>query len=175
VADTKISGLTAIVGTDVDTAADVFPIVDTSVTTTKKILVDELRIALGIATQAQQETGTSLVTTVTPGRQQFHPSAAKFWCRFNSAGTDAASYNVASITDTGVGDWTVVIATDFSSGNWCITAVGGQVTAGTLTLAYMITGMAGGTVNVIARNTSTFTSTDPTGLDAIFVSGFGDQ
>jgi hypothetical protein len=46
VADTKISALTALTGANVDTAADVFPIVDTSVTTTKKILVDELRIAL---------------------------------------------------------------------------------------------------------------------------------
>lgn len=45
-ADTKISALTALAGSAVDTAADVLPIVDTSVTTTKKILVDELRKAL---------------------------------------------------------------------------------------------------------------------------------
>ena len=45
-ADTKISALTALTGANVDTAADVLAIVDTSVTTTKKILIDELRIAL---------------------------------------------------------------------------------------------------------------------------------
>ena len=45
-ANAKISALTALTGTNVDTATDVLPIVDTSVTTTKKILVDELRIAL---------------------------------------------------------------------------------------------------------------------------------
>lgn len=45
-ADTKISALTALTGATVDTAADLLPIVDTSVTTTKKITVDELRIAL---------------------------------------------------------------------------------------------------------------------------------
>jgi hypothetical protein len=45
-ADTKISGLTALTGANVDTAADVIPIVDTGVTTTKKITVDELGLAL---------------------------------------------------------------------------------------------------------------------------------
>src|SRR4051812_1856207 len=45
-ADTKISALTALTGAGVDTANDVLPIVDTSATTTKKILIDELRIAL---------------------------------------------------------------------------------------------------------------------------------
>ncbi len=41
-ADTKISGLTALVGSTVSLDADCIPIVDTSVTTTKKILVQEL-------------------------------------------------------------------------------------------------------------------------------------
>ncbi len=42
IADTKISALSALLGANVDAAADVLPIVDTSVTTTKKILVSEL-------------------------------------------------------------------------------------------------------------------------------------
>jgi hypothetical protein len=41
-ANQKISALTALTGANVDPAADVMPIVDTSVTTTKKILVQEL-------------------------------------------------------------------------------------------------------------------------------------
>ena len=49
-ADTKVSGLTALTGANVDTAADVLNIVDTSVTTSKKILVDELAIAVVKAT-----------------------------------------------------------------------------------------------------------------------------
>src|SRR3989338_7118979 len=40
--DTKISALTALTGANVDAAADYLAIVDTSVTTTKKILVNEL-------------------------------------------------------------------------------------------------------------------------------------
>ncbi len=45
-ADTKISGLTALTGANVDTAADLLAIVDTSASATKKITVDELRNAL---------------------------------------------------------------------------------------------------------------------------------
>lgn len=69
------------------------------------------------ATQSDQETATSTTTYVSPGRQQFHPSACKAWGRFDGTGTPAyaASYNMdASITDNGTGDWTVSFATDFS-------------------------------------------------------------
>ena len=45
-ADTKLSALTALTGVNVDTANDLLYIDDVSVTQSKKILVDELRIAL---------------------------------------------------------------------------------------------------------------------------------
>src|SRR5678816_3440784 len=48
------------------------------------------------ASQAQQEAGSSTINFVTPGRQQFHPSAAKCWAITTvSAGTPtlAANYN----------------------------------------------------------------------------------
>ena len=64
-ADTKISSLTALTGADTDTAADVLAIVDTSVTTTKKMLVDELAVALA-ATQAEVNAMTSTNTLITP-------------------------------------------------------------------------------------------------------------
>ena len=70
------------------------------------------------ATQAEMEAGSSTTAYVTPGRTHNHPGVAKVWCVW---GADAAiddSYNVASITDTGPGDWTVVVDTDFSSINW---------------------------------------------------------
>lgn len=72
------------------------------------------------ATQADQETATSTTTFVSPGRQQFHPSAPKFWTRLNGTGTAAitTSYNTTSITDNGTGDYTVTIATDFSANTW---------------------------------------------------------
>ena len=64
-ADTKISSLTALTGADTDTAADVLAIVDTSVTTTKKMLVDELAVALA-STQAEVNAMTSTNTLITP-------------------------------------------------------------------------------------------------------------
>jgi len=74
--------------------------------------------AVSYATQADQETGTATNTAVTPGRQQFHPSAAKSWVRFYwSAGvpTIEASYNVSSLTDVGVGVVDINFTTSFSS------------------------------------------------------------
>ena len=61
-ADTKISALTALTGANVDTAADLLAIIDTSVTTTKKILIDELRTALGptLSTEQASTSGTSI-------------------------------------------------------------------------------------------------------------------
>lgn len=72
------------------------------------------------ATKAEQETGTSLVVGVTPGRQQDHASATKAWIRFNGTGTPAinAAYNCASITDRGVGKWSINFTTAFSSVNY---------------------------------------------------------
>ncbi len=73
------------------------------------------------ATQSDQETGTSTTTAVVPGRQQFHPSAAKAWVIFDaSSGTPtiSASYNVTSITDGGVGVFTINLTTAFSSANY---------------------------------------------------------
>jgi len=75
------------------------------------------------ATQSDQETGTSVTTFVSPGRQQFHPSASKAWVVFQGTGTVTilASYNVTSITDNGVGDYTINFTTSFSSANYAFT------------------------------------------------------
>lgn len=47
---------------------------------------------------------------------------AGFWIKATVSGgvpSNAASFNVTSITDTGPGILTVTIATDFASANWC--------------------------------------------------------
>jgi hypothetical protein len=79
-----------------------------------------------IATQANQETGTSTTTLVTPGRQHFHQSACKAWARIDvSGGTPslAAGYNVSgTITDNGVGDYTFTFTTALSSANYACVA-----------------------------------------------------
>lgn len=71
------------------------------------------------ATQAEQETGSSTTVFVTPGRQQYHASAAKCWGKFTANSTTIeASYNITSVADTATGRMTVTIATDFSGADW---------------------------------------------------------
>jgi hypothetical protein len=79
---------------------------------------------LSAASQAEQETGTSTAVAVTPGRQQYHPSAAKAWCYFNgiTTGTNAptAGYNVTSVERTGTGAYTINFTTAFSNANYAM-------------------------------------------------------
>lgn len=75
-----------------------------------------------IATQAQMETATSLVTVVTPGRTQNHPGVAKAWVMADNGAGIQASYNVTSVTDTGVGAINVNLTTAFSSASLVIVA-----------------------------------------------------
>jgi hypothetical protein len=85
------------------------------------------------AAQSDQETGTSVVLAVTPGRQQFHPSAAKAWVVYDTrsgAAAITASYNVTSITDNGTGDVTVNFTTAFSSVNYAFCGAASATGAG---------------------------------------------
>lgn len=128
-----------------------------------------------LAVQSEMETGSSNTLAVTPGRQHFHPSAAKFWAKVTvSGGTPsvAASYNVTSITDTGTGLLTVTIATDFSSANWaCVATVESDSTNSPRIATVVQSAQAAGTVQVSANNASG-TLTDPA---AWHVVGFGDH
>lgn len=77
---------------------------------------------LRTAIQADMEAASSLLRTVSPGVQHYHPGHPKFWAMATVSGgtpTLQTSYNVTSITDTATGKLTVTIATDFSSANWC--------------------------------------------------------
>ena len=126
------------------------------------------------ATQAEQETATSTTTAVSPGRQQFHPSAAKVWAYVTVSGgtpTLAASYNVSSITDTSAGNVTITIDTDFSSANYAAIASG--VTAGGVAHdATVKTGQGTGSFVVRTALTSSGADTDNINLAVV---AFGDQ
>lgn len=75
-----------------------------------------------VATKAQQEAGTSTSAAVTPGRQHFHPSAAKSWINFANSGTPTSTldYGISSITDTATGDMTLNFDTAFSAANYAV-------------------------------------------------------
>lgn len=85
------------------------------------------------ATQAEQEAATSTTVGVTPGRQQYHPSACKAWINLDGTGTPAiiVSYNITSITDNGTGDYRITFDTDFSSADYVVAGSAGPATAGT--------------------------------------------
>lgn len=123
------------------------------------------------ASQAEQEAGTVTNRVVTPGRQHFHQSAAKGWVKFNLAGTDAASYNVTSITDTGTGDWTVNWATDFSGANYSVVAT--LLLSATATRDVNARAVAAGTTQIISTDATD--SLVETNVSNIFVQAFGDQ
>ena len=136
------------------------------------------------ASQAEMETGTSLLKAVTPGRQHNHPGHPKFWAFVTVSGgtsTLTTSYNVTSITDSGEGILTVTIATDFSSANWApFVSVQRPDTGGdnldSLFETIRFGGIAAGSVVVeahqIGQDGNIITLQDPATWS---VCGFGDQ
>lgn len=66
--------------------------------------------------KAAMEAETSTSQYVSPDLVRHSPGTSKGWCRFTSAGAlESPSFNVASITDTGTGDRTIVWDDDFST------------------------------------------------------------
>jgi hypothetical protein len=122
-----------------------------------------------IAIQSEQEAGTDTTRAVTPGRQHFHKSAAKFWATWVSNASVDDSYNVSSVTDTGTGDWTVNIGTDFSGTDY------GFFTDINRTVATYHSGgaQAAGTLQVLTFNAAASAVDPGAGLNAT-AGGFGD-
>jgi hypothetical protein len=92
---------------------------------------------LPVATQADQEAGTSTATLVIPARQHYHRSAAKAWIIFTVSGTTVTvrdSYNVSSVTRNGVGDYSINFTTAFSSAYYAACLGATNNTAGTAIL-----------------------------------------
>lgn len=137
-------------------------------------VLDVTATAPSASTKSDQETATSTTTYVSPGRQQYHPSAAKCWLLSTNAPAITVSYNITSVTNNGAGSHTYTIATDFSSANWVpiVTANDGS-TGSQKTME--ITARAAGSVTVQGvqdpGGSGAFTTN---GSSANFV-GFGDQ
>lgn len=74
------------------------------------------------ASQSDMETATSTTDFVSPGVAHYHPGVVKAWVVFQIDGTIDASYRISSVTDSGVGDFTVNFTDTFSSANYCVLA-----------------------------------------------------
>lgn len=122
------------------------------------------------AVQSDQETATSVARFVSPGTQQYHPSTVKAWVKAGIDGSIAASYNVASLTDDGVGLITVTFTTSFSSANYCI-STGLFVSAAGTNYVSVVSAQSAGSFSAKCRD-NTATLADPTNW---FFSCMGDQ
>lgn len=102
-------------------------------------------------------------------------SVVKGWVKFSATGTIADDLNVSSITDNGVGDWTINWATAFANANYALAVItGSNSTAG------IVGGVDGGNnptttaARVTARSDAGSLS-DPTGSAEIYAMAIGDQ
>jgi hypothetical protein len=138
------------------------------------IASDVVQGAIEIASQAEMEAGTDTTRAVTPGRQHFHPSGAKFWAQITGGGSPSltTNYNVASIADTGTGRMTVTIATDFGSANWCCNATTFTSTTTGDEGICNIDSKAAGTVEIGNRIVTPAFGDPAVGYDVL---GYGDQ
>lgn len=124
--------------------------------------------AVAAATQADQETATSTTTYVSPGRQQYHPSAAKFWVAYSATPAIDVSYNVSSISSVGTGLVQVNFTTSFSSSAYSVAAV---TTTASFSGCVFVQSGATGNCQLQAVNTTTGAGTDK----SVSAVGFGDQ
>ena len=133
--------------------------------------------SVSAATQSELEAASSTTVYTSPGRQQFHPSSAKFWVYFTGTGTPTiqASYNMTSITDNGTGYYTINIGTDFSSGNYALVGncekLAGASTDATLTSTCFVGAYQTGDFGIL---TATLNGT-LVDSGRVFCAGYGDQ
>lgn len=128
--------------------------------------------SLEIAIQSEMEAASSNTLAVTPGRQQFHPSACKGWLNANgSTAAINASYNVSGTTDTGTGIIWVSWGTDFSSANHVTigTAEMGSLGGGNVTISTNV--LAAG-IDVVECYNLAPAKVDPS---QYCIASFGDQ
>ena len=182
----KVSGAAITTLTSVPSGAGEIPVanIPTGTTANKVIKLNSsaqipavdgsLLTAIPNASQSDMETATSTVKSVTPAVAQSHPSAAKFWVHFNGNETPAVigGYNVTSITDGGVGSYTINFTTAFSDTKYCVvgSAVGIMASGWSQNIVFVGT-VAVGSVQVLCCNAGG-DFVDPI---AVFVVGYGDQ
>lgn len=147
-ADTKISALTALAAADVDTAADVLAIVDTGSTTTKKIVVDDLRTAMGpkLATEAASTSGTTVDFTSIPSWVK------KITVMFVGVSTNGTANLLVQIGDSGG-----IESTGYSSGVANSTTTASSTAGFIVTVSADSSQAARGAVTLYLEDSSDFT------------------
>lgn len=150
-ADSKISALSALTGANVEQLADVLPIVDTSVTTTKKILVSEL-------SQAMLVLGTAQATT--SGTEKDFPIPAwakKVTLQLVGVSTNGTSSLIVQLGDSGGIEINGYLSAVSNVGN-AVATVASTLTSGFIVQGAMeATAVLHGTVTLTLENSAAFT------------------
>ena len=124
-----------------------------------------------LAVQSEMEAGSDTTRAVTPGRQHYHPSAAKAWIDFvTTAGPSIstnASYGMNSVARSGAGSGTGTLAVAMSSAAFSC-ACSGNAGSGHVNAAVVSTTQ----FNWTCRITTSGANLDS---DHISVHVFGDQ
>ena len=131
---------------------------------------------LGVTSTGTSVTGTQSVSGNLSFNSGYGSSAVAYGCRawvnFNGTGTVAirASGNVTSITDNGVGDYTVTFTTAMSDENYSVTgALGGSTILGIDLTLLGATAPTTSAIRIGTRGTTSGILTDTTYVDiAIF-------
>lgn len=82
-----------------------------------------------LATQSETDNGADATRAICPQTLRLHPGVARAWVAFDGTNTVTikTSHNVTSITDRGVGQYTVNFATAFGSSNYWMVGSARQI------------------------------------------------
>ena len=126
-----------------------------------------------LATDAEVTTGTDTSRVPPVSSLVKHEGVCKAWVAFNGTGTVAIqdSYNVSSITDNGVGNYTVNFTNNLANANYVVNAQG-KSTSSNLNVNTNVATRAVGSFTLNHYEKATPVLTDSS---QITVSVFGDQ
>jgi hypothetical protein len=128
-----------------------------------------VQLLTAAASQAVMEAASSLLKVVTPGRQHFHPGHLKA-CGFvavsGGAPTLSRGYNIASITDNGVGDFTLNFTNAMSDTTFGCVATPHRAAPGSSRVLYcVVIAKATGSVRIATLQEANTAGTNASFLD----------
>lgn len=74
----------------------------------------------GVATKAQQNTGTDTTNVVVPAYQYSNPAGIKAWANIASNATINDSFNITSVSRSSAGVYVVTLTNAMSNSNYCV-------------------------------------------------------
>lgn len=113
--------------------------------------------ALNAPTVTTQASGDSSTKVANTAFVKNNPTTAKAWVNFNGGGTVAirSSYNVSSITDNGVGDYTINFSTPLNDSSYSMSALAGGNTSNNFVLLPQDYNPSVNFVRIIVTNATT--------------------